>query len=302
MKEAILRRKTTSWAGSERLLGNEAWNPTVLGFLMLQLEILISYVAGPNVRFRCDKRGVRTGVRWCLGWRSVDWSLEVWGLSVTWSSLRWFQLVAVRTKELNLFSYKWPQDSLRLRRFWSFEGDIFRGSMSPDRTRFQSFSFRSISMPGSKTDFCLWARCIRTRTDLCLGTRCVRTNSADLYLGTRCVRTKTDLCLGTRCVRTNRADLCSGTRCVRTNRADLCSGTRCVRTNRADLCLGTRCVRTNRADLCLGTRCVRKRRGLWLPGPATCWVKRYSPADQCFAHMLRIRAVSVSMRNWILLR
>ena len=123
MKEATLRRKNTSWAGSERLLGNEAWNATVLDFVMLQLEVLISYVSGPNFRFRCDKRGVRTGVRWCLGWPSVVWSLEVWGLSLTWSSLRWFQSVAVRTKKLNLFSYKWPQDSLRLRRFWSFEGE-----------------------------------------------------------------------------------------------------------------------------------------------------------------------------------
>ena len=33
-----------------------------LGFLMLQLEILISYIAGPNFWFSCDERGVRVGV------------------------------------------------------------------------------------------------------------------------------------------------------------------------------------------------------------------------------------------------
>ena len=44
---------------------------TALCFLMLQLEILISYVAGPDFRFRCYKRVVRMGISWCLGWQSV---------------------------------------------------------------------------------------------------------------------------------------------------------------------------------------------------------------------------------------
>ena len=60
-KEATLWRKNTTWAGSEGLWGNEAWNALASGFVMLQLEILISYVAGPNFQFRCDERGVRMG-------------------------------------------------------------------------------------------------------------------------------------------------------------------------------------------------------------------------------------------------
>ena len=72
-----LRRKNTSWAGSESLWGNEAWNASALGFVMLQLEILITYVAGPNFWFGYDETEVRTGVGWCLGWWSVVWSLEV---------------------------------------------------------------------------------------------------------------------------------------------------------------------------------------------------------------------------------
>ena len=44
---------------------------------LVQLEVLISCVAEPNFRFRCNERGVLTGVRWYLGWRSVVWSLEV---------------------------------------------------------------------------------------------------------------------------------------------------------------------------------------------------------------------------------
>ena len=39
-------------------------------------KILISYVAEPEFRFRCNERGVHTGVGWWLGWRSVIWSVS----------------------------------------------------------------------------------------------------------------------------------------------------------------------------------------------------------------------------------
>ena len=75
MKEATWRKKTTSWAGSENLWGNEAWNALAHAAMIWQFLLLISYAAGPNFQFRYDERGVHTGVRWCLGWRSVFWSL-----------------------------------------------------------------------------------------------------------------------------------------------------------------------------------------------------------------------------------
>ena len=56
MKEATLWRKTASWAASEGLLGNEAWNALALSFVMLQLEILISCIAGPNFQFRYQRK------------------------------------------------------------------------------------------------------------------------------------------------------------------------------------------------------------------------------------------------------
>ena len=100
MKEATLWRKNTSWAGSEGLWGNEAWIALAPGFVMLQLEILISYVAGPNFQFRCDERGVRKG---CLKKQSVVWSLEVWGLPRL-VDFSWRQM-----KKLNYFdkNYLW---------------------------------------------------------------------------------------------------------------------------------------------------------------------------------------------------
>ena len=33
----------------------EAWSALACGFVMLQFLILISYITGPNLRFRCDK-------------------------------------------------------------------------------------------------------------------------------------------------------------------------------------------------------------------------------------------------------
>ena len=55
-------------------------NASAAGFVMLPLEILISYIAGPNLcwtrpnfQFRCDER-------WCYGWWTVVWSLGVYGL------------------------------------------------------------------------------------------------------------------------------------------------------------------------------------------------------------------------------
>ena len=33
----------------------EAWNALACGFIMLQFLISISYITGPNLRFRCDK-------------------------------------------------------------------------------------------------------------------------------------------------------------------------------------------------------------------------------------------------------
>ena len=86
VKEATLQRKNTSWAGSESLWGNEARNTLAHSLMMLQLGILISDVAGPNCKFKCDERGVCMGVRWCLGWWSVLWNQSVG--SFTWLSLR----------------------------------------------------------------------------------------------------------------------------------------------------------------------------------------------------------------------
>ena len=80
MKEATLQ-KNTSWAGSESLWRNEAWNALGLGFLMLQLEILILYIAGPNFWFSCDERGVRMGVGVAIR-RLKSWSVRAF----TWSS------------------------------------------------------------------------------------------------------------------------------------------------------------------------------------------------------------------------
>ena len=61
VKEATLSRKNTCWSGCESLGGNEASNASAPGFVMLQLEISISYVAGLNFQFKCrrerDARG-----------------------------------------------------------------------------------------------------------------------------------------------------------------------------------------------------------------------------------------------------
>ena len=57
MKEATLQ-KHTSWSGSESL-----WRS--LGCMVSWFYFGVRY----------NERGVRTGVRWCSGWRSVIWSL-----------------------------------------------------------------------------------------------------------------------------------------------------------------------------------------------------------------------------------
>ena len=52
IKEATLHRKlNTSLAGR----GNEAWNVSACSTMLLQFLMLISYITGPNLRFRCDK-------------------------------------------------------------------------------------------------------------------------------------------------------------------------------------------------------------------------------------------------------
>ena len=68
---------------------------TVLWLCPSQILILMWYVAGPTFRYRCDGRGCAranqmVAIR-CLKSSRVG--------AFTWSSLRWFQSVAVRTKK-----------------------------------------------------------------------------------------------------------------------------------------------------------------------------------------------------------
>ena len=127
----------------------EIKKPGVCCFVMLQFLILIAYIAGPTFWFRC-------ATRWCklngtCGGQSVVWNLGSME-TFTWSSLKWFQLVVVGMKKLTLFPWNWPQDSLRLLRFSFVVNCFHRGGASvtpPTPTLpFQSFSFRSIPMPG----------------------------------------------------------------------------------------------------------------------------------------------------------
>ena len=77
------------------------WNTLVHGFIMLQFLILISYVTGPNLWVRCNKRVCALELDGSWGGNQ---SLEVlkYG-SFTWLSLRWFQLVALKMKKFTLF-------------------------------------------------------------------------------------------------------------------------------------------------------------------------------------------------------
>ena len=66
IKEAILRGRIPAELEVKVCEENETWNASWPGLVMLQFDILIPYVAGPNFLFRCEERG-----EWCLGWRSV---------------------------------------------------------------------------------------------------------------------------------------------------------------------------------------------------------------------------------------
>lgn len=55
----------------------EEMKPRMHRHLVLCNEIFVSYVAGPKFLFRCNERGVHTGVGAWVG----NQSLEVWGLS-----------------------------------------------------------------------------------------------------------------------------------------------------------------------------------------------------------------------------
>ena len=61
----VTLRKKTSWAGSESLCGDEAWNATACSFVMLQFLILILIVTGPNLWFRSPEvGGLSPGHHW----------------------------------------------------------------------------------------------------------------------------------------------------------------------------------------------------------------------------------------------
>ena len=70
-----------------------------LSFVILQLDMLISYVAGHNFRFRCDGSGVRMVVLGVAIRRLKSSNVGAFTLS----SLGSFLSVAVRTKKLKLF-------------------------------------------------------------------------------------------------------------------------------------------------------------------------------------------------------
>ena len=54
-----------------------------LGYNSGLLVFLIGHIAGPDFRYRCDGRGVRTrGVTWWMGWQSVEWRSQRSGLSL----------------------------------------------------------------------------------------------------------------------------------------------------------------------------------------------------------------------------
>ena len=70
----------------------------VSSFFNLSNLILIWYVTGPNFRYKCDGRGVHAcELDGALGGDPSSEVLKCGGLR--WSSLRWFQLVMVRTKK-----------------------------------------------------------------------------------------------------------------------------------------------------------------------------------------------------------
>ena len=100
------------------------------------------------VQFRYNERGVHAWISWCLGWWSVIWSLEVWGLSpgCHWGgSSRWWyrqkSFIYLHKNDLRIASDCIDFDLMTRRKRFSREG------MPPDPPRFQSFSFKSIPMP-----------------------------------------------------------------------------------------------------------------------------------------------------------
>ena len=77
------------------------WSLERIGFVMLQLEILIWYTAGPNFQFRCDERRVHTGVNGAMGDVQLFEVLECMGFHLV------IELVPVggstKKKKLNYF-------------------------------------------------------------------------------------------------------------------------------------------------------------------------------------------------------
>ena len=108
-----------------------------IGFVMLQLEILISYIAGPNFQFRCDERRVHTGVNGAMGDELLFEVLECMGFHLVI-----IELVpdgsSAKKKKLNYF-HKNDRIALDCIDFYVFFSGGGGGGASPDPTRFQSF-------------------------------------------------------------------------------------------------------------------------------------------------------------------